>query len=298
MDNGSCCSPAELQLPASLVSILSSSDESCLFCLYVKESRLCLRAYHWSNFGSCSGIELAVPYDFGHMFAVVPIVQSKNIHLLGFDSTARCLQSIALRITHQETEFTLREQGSRSSQHVQIPKTLHNCIIDCYFDVWTKYPVSAAIHRYAAGAVSNDSCSLTFVTPVDHHLYPRYWGNLITKFERNVRKPTHGKLAAIHVAALTMGDFVEEDRHHTSFKAGEWFADVISLIPLHIAVARENRFVPLKDGVWSAEHERALLGAKVEEIVDRISFGWYESLFRSYLASMVNFCFVFFESLD
>lgn len=72
-----------------------------------------------------------------------------------------------------------------------------------------------------------------------------------------------------------------------AFRTGEWLMGILCLIPIHIAVTRENRFIPLKDGVWSAELERGLLGARVEEIVNSLSFGWYESIFQSYMASKV-----------
>ncbi|KAG1797012.1 uncharacterized protein HD556DRAFT_1233716, partial [Suillus plorans] len=40
----------------------------------------------------------------------------------------------------------------------------------------------------------------------------------------------------------------------------------------------------LKDGVYSTELEKSLLGADVNRIVNHLSFGWYESLFQSYMA--------------
>jgi len=40
--------------------------------------------------------------------------------------------------------------------------------------------------------------------------------------------------------------------------------------------------------VKSAEHEHALLGADVNQIVDAISLGWYESIFQSYMAQKVR----------
>ena len=74
----------------------------------------------------------------------------------------------------------------------------------------------------------------------------------------------------------------------SEFRAGEWLVDLLCLIPIHIAVAQNDRFVPLKDGVHSSEFERTLLGATVEQVTDRLSFGWYESIFASYMASKVN----------
>lgn len=55
-------------------------------------------------------------------------------------------------------------------------------------------------------------------------------------------------------------------------------------------------FLPLKDGVSSAEHENSLLGADVSQIVDAISLGWYESVFQSYMAQKVSDPFVIITS--
>lgn len=54
-----------------------------------------------------------------------------------------------------------------------------------------------------------------------------------------------------------------------------------------LAVTRDNRFIPLKDGVWEPDYERSLLGADVPAIIDALSLGWYESLFQSYMATKV-----------
>jgi hypothetical protein len=73
----------------------------------------------------------------------------------------------------------------------------------------------------------------------------------------------------------------------SKFRAGECLVDILCLIPIHIAVTRENRFISLKDGVYSTKLEKSLLGAYVNHIVNHLSFGWYESLFQSYMAKKV-----------
>jgi hypothetical protein len=75
--------------------------------------------------------------------------------------------------------------------------------------------------------------------------------------------------------------------HVSRYRVGEWLVDLLCLIPIHIAVCRENRFVPLADGVLSSDLERSFLGAEVTKIVDKLSFSWYESIFQSYLATKV-----------
>ena len=115
---------------------------------------------------------------------------------------------------------------------------------------------------------------------------------MIQTFERTTRKPTGDDLKTIVVSAISFRTFAAENITSKKwavswFRTGEWLVDFLCLIPIHIAITRENRFIPLKDGVSSAELEKSLLGAEVGRIVDSMSFGWYESLFQSYMVSKV-----------
>ena len=97
-----------------------------------------------------------------------------------------------------------------------------------------------------------------------------------------------GVLDGIVVSEMAYRTLLKSKEQDLSlFKAGEWLVDTLCLIPIHLAVARDNRFIPLKDGVWSPDQERALLGATVDQVIDNLSFGWYESIFQSYMASKV-----------
>lgn len=116
---------------------------------------------------------------------------------------------------------------------------------------------------------------------------------MVTSFETQTRKPTGSELKNITVDSLgcaelllkcsSLGDWIE-----TSTPVGEWLVDVLCLIPIHVAITKENRFVPLKDGVSSPELEKSLLGAEVGAIIDALSLGWYESIFQSYLSQKVR----------
>lgn len=58
-------------------------------------------------------------------------------------------------------------------------------------------------------------------------------------------------------------------------------------VTARLAITRENSFIPLKDGVLNPAFEKRLLGADVPTIINSLSVGWYESLFRSYMATKV-----------
>jgi hypothetical protein len=134
--------------------------------------------------------------------------------------------------------------------------------------------------------------TLTFIAENHTRPFASYFSDLVQTFERTTRKPTGDELSGIKVSAAQFGPFWDNvlsasDWQVSRYRAGEWLVDLLCLIPIHIAVCRENRFVPLANGVLSAELERSLLGAEVNQIVDKLSFGWYESIFQSYLALKV-----------
>jgi hypothetical protein len=149
-----------------------------------------------------------------------------------------------------------------------------------------------------------DQKSLTFITENHTRPFDSYFSDLVHAFERTVKKPTGEELRRIKVSATQFGTFrdnvvLRSEWTVSRYRAGEWLVDLLCLIPIHIAVCRENRFVPLADGVLSSDLERTLLGAEVNQIVDKLSFGWYESIFQSYLATKVRLLpFIYQEGAD
>jgi hypothetical protein len=134
--------------------------------------------------------------------------------------------------------------------------------------------------------------TLTFIAENHTQPFASYFSDLVQTFEKTMRKPTGDELSGIKVSAAQFGPFWDKvlsvsDWKVSRYRVGEWLVDLLCLIPIHIAVCRENRFIPLANGVISAELERSLLGAEVSQIVDSLSFGWYESIFQSYLALKV-----------
>ena len=286
--------PASLQLPSSPSAIFSSPDSSCLLTLHTPDEQPSLTAYHWETFGSTSGIALDVP-KFPLQGAVLTSLVSRGcVFLLGLDVAAGSIKSIALDITKKLTEFMFKEDSGRNTSNNQRHRTLYNSLLDCHAEVWSRYPVLAAVRRRTVTSLSDcKEKSLTFITEHDSQPFNDYFSDLIQTFERTTKKPTGDELRRIKVSAeqyevftqMAIGDL---DWDVSRYRVGEWLADVFCLIPIHIAVCRENRFVPLADGVLSSDLERNLLGAEVNKIVDKLSFGWYESIFQSYMSTKVR----------
>ncbi|KAJ7195854.1 hypothetical protein C8J57DRAFT_534894 [Mycena rebaudengoi] len=283
--------PASLSLDRTPSSIYSSPDGACLVLAFRDSDGLSFRAYHWSTFGSSQGIDLGkLDIPDGPM-SLTSFVNRRNVHLVSVDIDNHRCQSVIFDITKKTTEFMFKETGKSFSKSSTIV-TAHNCLIDCHADVWTRFPVVAAVQRTTiVSSVDRKARKLVFITDRDHDKYLGNFSELIHSFEQRTKKPTGDVLKNIQVLALdSRASFfasvsLDDQWDISQFRAGEWLVDLLCLIPIQIAVTRENRFLPLKDGVTSAALERSLLGAEVGQIVDALSLGWYESVFQSYMTS-------------
>jgi hypothetical protein len=212
---------------------------------------------------------------------------------MGLDVNSGSVQSVAIDITKQLTEFMFRENGGRNASNNKTRHTLHNSLLDCHAEVWSRFPVVAAVKRRTVTSSSHRKPrGITFIAENYSQPFDSYFSDLIMTFERSTRKPTGDELRRIKVSAKDFTSFwneiiISSEWDVSRYRVGEWLVDLLCLIPIHIAVCRENRFVPLADGVLSSDLERSLLGAEVSKIVDKLSFGWYESIFQSYLATKV-----------
>ncbi|CAB4409767.1 unnamed protein product [Rhizophagus irregularis] len=74
------------------------------------------------------------------------------------------------------------------------------------------------------------------------------------------------------------------------YQLGEWIIQLCCLIPIQIAVARNNLFQPLKDGLSSNENYPIKLedGNFVDIVSKNISFGWYEGIFKHFGSKKVK----------
>ncbi|KAF9232513.1 hypothetical protein BU15DRAFT_67382 [Melanogaster broomeanus] len=276
--------PATLNLEQVPFSVSSTPDGSCLLVSHVRGSETAVTAYHWDTFGSTEGITLDIsnlPID--NNLIVTSLISRSAVHLLTLDFSARVLPLT--------TEFMFKEKGHRGLSSQNTTTTAHNCLIDCHSDVWTRFPVLPAVQRETISSSSLRSPkTLVFITDRDFAIFASHFAEMIYTFERSTKKPTGDILKSIKVSAASFSVFSEElcsnrPWNVSQYRVGEWLVDILCLIPIHIAIAKENRFVPLKDGVYSPDLEKSLLGADVSHIVDNLSFGWYESLFQSYMAS-------------
>jgi len=228
--------------------------------------------------------------------------QTENPHAIFLDRSTPVCSSISLHITSKISEYDFRAEGNRSDSVRK--DTIHNSLIDCHSEVWTRYPVQAPFRRETAPGTQHCPRSITFISSSSSNSFSKYVTALIRDFKQKTRKPAR-QLADISVAAQPSFDPASPNFPISQFKSGDWLVGLFCLIPIHIAVTGQNRFIPLCDGVVSQEFEQSLLGADVAHIAEayvlwfkfvyasshpqtRLSLGWYESIFASYLARKVS----------
>ncbi|OAX35069.1 hypothetical protein K503DRAFT_868508 [Rhizopogon vinicolor AM-OR11-026] len=245
--------PATLNLIHTPTAVHSTPDGSCLITAHARGTNLTLTAYHWRTFGSTDGI----PLDILHLPVDQPLLltslTSRNIvHLVALDIDAQTCQSFALDMTHKATEFTFKEKGARGGAVKSVDVTAHNCLIDCHAEVWTRFPVLPAVQRETiTSSTSRCPRTLVFITDRDHQVFAPHFHDLIAHFERTSKKSTGDLLTSIVVSATTYAAFAntllgDAEWSVSKFRAGEWLAEFLCLIPIQIVVTKENRFIPLK----------------------------------------------------
>jgi hypothetical protein len=288
------CRPS-LHLPQVPRAIYSAPDGSCLLISQEVDDKRTITAYHWSTFASHSGISVTLP-DFPvdlDAALLTSIVNQKNIHLVGLDLNTGSCRSVVLDISRKTTGLTFHERPPKVSSR-QGKQTAHNCLVDCHRDVWTRFPVVPELKRHTITASSQrQQKMLVFVTDDHRRPFSSHFTDVISAFEQTSRKPTDEELTGIKISARPFSSFTQEylsrsDWPVSRFRTGEWLADLLCLIPINIAITRENRFVPLKDGVVSPPLEKSILGVGENRIVDTLTLGWYESIFQSYCVSKVR----------
>jgi hypothetical protein len=228
-----------------------------------------LLCYHIASFGSGSGIEVQQPAGplINASFAASCLGRKESFHGICIDATAKSCSSIALRVTSKTSEYAFRPENARREGAV-VQASVHNCLIDCHSDVWTRYPVQAAIQRETAVGTKHCPRSITFISSRPPEAFTTYFRALIRDFEQNTRKPTRRQLADICVNARPSFHPTTPILIPSQFKAGDWLVGLFCLIPIHIAVTGQNRFIPLRDGIISPDFEQSLLGADVAHIAE------------------------------
>jgi hypothetical protein len=229
-----------------------------------------IRCFHWASFGSNTGVEIPWPEQIPTTTSmVVSSLGHRSIpHLIFLDPTGAVCYSLLVEITQKSSEFSFRADMGPNSRDRSKKRTINNSIIDCHAEVWTRFPVHATIRRETTDAAIHYPSSIRFVSSSPLPSFDSYFSDLIREFETKTRKPTRGLLKQIRISASQDWSPTLSCPEISELQAGEWLVGMFCLIPIQLAITKNNRFIPLKDGVSSPEFERSLLGANVAQIAE------------------------------
>jgi hypothetical protein len=219
------------QAPAS---VHSTPDGACLLLSFAVGPSLVLQAYHWATFGSSGGIAIECPDTFTEPLLVTAMVNRASVHLLSLNRTTRTCSSLALDITQKVTDFTFREHGDTGHSKRTPTNTLHNCLIDCFEDVWTRFPVQAAVqHQTVLSSHGRRPPKIVYVVEgEEHHQYAApHFLEMKNRFHQKTHKPLSSDLKNMEVTAEDFDQFLHSPNWDKSvFCAGEWLVNIICLV--------------------------------------------------------------------
>ncbi|CUA71759.1 Cadherin-23 [Rhizoctonia solani] len=279
--------PAPFHLDPSFVDAYSAPDGSCLLVVVRGTSDidpLRLVAFHWDTSDSedqVTGIEISDLPPSEATCVVTRFYGKGRTHVVSFLPVQKLVQSTILQIKQRTTEFSIRSENE--GLPAEGTQTVNNSILDCHLEVWTRFPIVPTITRFTPFPISRKPRQLVFVSPIDLPRVTAYFERMISTVKKTTHKPIDRELTSTLVSTTkaTNAEFLES---LSEFKLGSFIVELICLIPIQIAVMRDNKFMPLKDGVWDPEYESGLVGLTIDEASESLSFGWYESLLRSYMA--------------
>ncbi|GBB87958.1 hypothetical protein RclHR1_14460001 [Rhizophagus clarus] len=173
------------------------------------------------------------------------------------------------------------------------PKTKLNGLIDSYKLMFEKYPIDSCIDNE-----QNKSLNLHIILDIlseeaDIDEYSTNFEDYVLEMFKDLKRETNKPqktLKKFLTSVTTLQDFDIENlikrKKITNYQLGEWIIQLSCLIPIQIAVAKNNQFQPLRDGLSTEDngHPAELIDGyrPVDSIARNISFGWYEGIFKHF----------------
>ncbi|KAF8321130.1 hypothetical protein DL93DRAFT_2224184 [Clavulina sp. PMI_390] len=280
--------PASINLALPPDATFVATDGSCIFFVHKNDEKgeSSVQVHHVASFGTKkAGTTFNIPALVWPHASLTSFGTRSNAYMVAWLPERTQLVSYRFQITTRISEFSFKAQD-RQRQKDGRRRTRHNSILDVHSDVWARFPVASTIERSTPSS-KKEASLIQFITSSPGRPFVRYFAQMVQQFEKSTQKPTQGRLGELTVEAIGY-DVLHTDGHTfdiTTYPAGKWLVELLCLIPIHIAITAGNRFVPLANGVISAEFERSLLGADVMQIANSITLGWYESIFTSYMAT-------------
>ncbi|PKC68809.1 hypothetical protein RhiirA1_440393 [Rhizophagus irregularis] len=302
--------PAVCNFPFNLVNVLSSPDGSCIMAFVevrpeeadsiiftgnkehqdYNEIKKINRVYVYfsENFGGSVSKVIDLPSNFKSLESLqISCINDRQTHLISLDLQNGCLNSLLVKLTLEKAQFRFQKCMQKKSPTLQ--RTNLNDLINAYKLMFEKYPIDNCIDPKQSRPLS-----LKIVLDIDDDVedYDEKFEEYITKMFENLKDSTKKPASILKKFSTSVITFQELDvedanfqkKFSSEYQLGEWIIQLCCLIPIQIAVTRNNLFQPLKDGLSSNENYLIELedGRHVNIISKNISFGWYEGIFKHF----------------
>ncbi|CAG8584575.1 25121_t:CDS:10, partial [Gigaspora margarita] len=165
------------------------------------------------------------------------------------------------------------------------PRTKVNGLFDVYSMVFTKYAITTPFSEKDELLKLTIVLELSSKLDIDNYMtkFQAYLRKLFEKYKKETKKPM-GHLEKFSVNCINFESYDNIANEFTEHKFGDWIIDLFCLIPIQIAVAHDNKFIPIRDGFLEKTEQNVFDDGfgLIGNISKAISFGWYESIFEHY----------------
>ncbi|KAJ3115004.1 hypothetical protein HDU96_001355 [Phlyctochytrium bullatum] len=180
-----------------------------------------------------------------------------------------------------------------------------NSLLNVYQRMYTKFPIQSCVEKEAKDTY--DTCADLRISSLPEELFEAsasaeelskfqkyatsYFKSSFADLKRTTSKnikPIAGFEVVVKRQSEFQRTFFESCcKLETPVSFSEWLLAIFCLIPIQIAMANDNRFVPLSNGIVSSDINQE----DTASIAENISFGWYESILefcREYEVKVVS----------
>ncbi|CAG8671606.1 13775_t:CDS:10, partial [Dentiscutata heterogama] len=303
-----------LKFPPNIVNVLSSPDGTCVIA-FTNDGFLNSKAYiYFLPFSeeSQKGVE---ELKFCHLSYII----DKQIHLCYIDLNKSCFKSFLTKISVNRIELQF-QRVTKLSLGFAKPKPLES--LNNYSEITGKetnfqsdFEVGDCItieneNKLVTEIISNNclkievsnqpmiddgtnkapqlSIFLERELALDYKKnFEDYINNMLERVKISTRKPADllNQFKTYDKPYQDLfDDSVIRQQYASKIQLGEWIIQLCCLIPIQITIAKENKLVPLYNGLDVPENYNIKYDKDKEDCTDlisrKISFGWYEGIFK------------------
>ena len=222
--------PSSVRLNQPPIGVHSTPDGACLLLSFQVGPQLVLKAYHWETFGSSDGIVIECPDTFTEPLLVTAIVNQANVHVMSLNGITKVCSSLALDITQKVTDSTFSGLGETGPLK---RRSLHNCLIDCFEEVWAWLPPLTAMGHQTMLYSHESFPKLVFVVDGEEH-HQQVGPHFLEKKHRlqwNTKKSLNRDLKNLEVTLEDFDQFLHSSNWDKCVPCvGEMVVNIVCLV--------------------------------------------------------------------